>query len=119
MNKDDKGRTMSKELTEKWRKGTLKDGDYYVRREYDIIIDYYYNFKDRWEWTESEQDVKEVLTIVPTYTQFIELTEKVEELKQQLKEANKILFNVWGCREDREYYAELAKSYFEKYGAER
>lgn len=66
-----------------------------------------------------DDDILAVLAPVPAYDQFIEPIEKVDELKQQLKEANEILFNVWNCREDREYYAELAKSYFEKYGVEK
>lgn len=66
-----------------------------------------------------DDDILAVLAPVPTYDQFPRLVKKVEKLEKQLKEANKILFNVWDCREDREYYAELAKSYFEKYGVEK
>lgn len=74
---------MSKELTEQWKNGTLEDGDYYVRREDDTIIDYYFN--DHWEWIEHEQVIKEVLAPVPTYDQFVEITEKVEQLKEDNK----------------------------------
>lgn len=74
---------MSKELTEQWRNGTLEDGDYYVRREYDTIIDYYYN--NHWEWIEYEQEVKEVLAPVPDYYHFVELTEKADQFSQLVK----------------------------------
>lgn len=105
---------MSKELTEQFFNATLKTGTYYVLgQDGSIDIDYYGG--DNFQWTV----IKEVLAPVPTYDQFVNINKKVKELKQQLTEANKILFNVWDCREDREYYAELAKSYLEKYGAEK
>lgn len=86
-----------------------------------VEIDYYnvlHSGIKYWSGCEDE-DIEEVLAPVPTYDQFSQLVKKVEGLKQQLAEANKILFNVLDCREDREYYTELAEFYFEKYGVEK
>lgn len=54
-----------------------------------------------------------------------ELVQKIQILEnqlsgktEQLKEAEKTLYNVWDCRGSREYYAEKAKEYFEKWGVE-
>lgn len=103
-----------KELTEKWKNGTLPDGLYYVKENDDIRISPCYRY-----YLLSVLKDCEVLAPVPTYDQFIDVNKKIEALKQQLTEANKILFNVWNCKEDREHYAELAKSFFEKYGVEK
>lgn len=87
---------MSKELTEQWRNITLplaktfwccdKDGNIakliHIRGEF-------------FEWTISEnnvtKDVTEVLAKVPTYDQFVELTEKVEKLEKLLKECKGVI----------------------------
>lgn len=119
---------MSKELTEQWKNRTLKDGDYYVRREYGTIIEHYCN--DLEEWIEYEQDVKEVLAPVPTYDQFVDISKKVEELKQQLEYAERTLKNIrilMTCDPsdmkelDENFCAnqlalETVNGYFEKYG---
>lgn len=108
---------MSKELTEQWRNGWLENGLYYLElKDGRIEIDY---LDGQFFKVFFSSNIKEVLAPVPAYDQFVEPIKKVYELTQQLAEANKILFNVWDCREDREYYAELAKSYFEKYGVEK
>jgi hypothetical protein len=41
---------------------------------------------------------------------------KCERLEEQLKEANELLWKIQDCREDREYYSELAYNYLEKWG---
>lgn len=103
---------MSKELTEQWRNGTLKEGLYWCEITESPYV-------EQVHLPCYDDIVVEVLAPVPTYSQFVDVSKKVKALKQQLTEANKILFNVWDCRDEREYYAELAKSYFEKYGAEK
>lgn len=75
--------TNSQHLTEQAKNGTLEDGDYYVRREYDTIIEYYYD--GHWEWIECEQDVKEVLAPVPTYDKYNELEKENRHLKSLLR----------------------------------
>lgn len=114
---------MSKELTEQWRNGALPESWYYIhlKSNWGNIDCITINYCDEDCVFEEypDEDIREVLAPVPTYNQFVDVSKKVDELKQQLAEANKILFNVWDCREDREYYAELAESYFEKYGVEK
>ena len=118
---------MSKELTDKWRNGTLENDYYYVHikvdehSEYDDIdrIDVLTrNFEIHWDYY-----IKEVLAPVPTYEEWkaayecqLMESEEVLTLKHQLKEAKKILYDVWDCRGSREFYAEKAKEYFEKWG---
>lgn len=71
---------MSKELTEQFFKATLKAGTYYVLND-DGIVDIDYYGGDNFQWNV----IKEVLAHVPTYDQFVELTEKVEDLEQDNK----------------------------------
>ena len=79
---------MSKELTEQWQNGTLEDEDYYVKIDNDIIIDYYFN--EHWNWIEYEQSIKEVLAPVPTYDQFVDLTEKANQFSQMVKKVERL-----------------------------
>lgn len=121
---------MTKKLTEQWRNGTLKEGYYYIENKSQSIkfveIDYYNVFGDTRYWSGcDDEDIEEVLAPVPTYEEWkaayecqLMESEEVLTLKQQLKEAKKILYDVWDCRGSREYYAEKAKEYFEKWGVE-
>lgn len=94
---------MSKELTEKWRNGTLKEGAYYIlvdkyeQNEPEIDVGICYNSNFEW-WI-----VKEVLAPVPTYEEWVktgtwytekshnELLKKIEKLERRLKEAEKVI----------------------------
>lgn len=83
---------MSKELTEQWRNGTLPCDSYYLKLISGATrADFFEGLKFCYF---NSEDIEEVLAPVPTYDQFSQLVKKVEGLKQQLKEANKILFNV-------------------------
>lgn len=87
-------------LTEKWDKGELPDGWYYVKDKRDIIrIDY---FADIWDYTDVDE-VNEVLDEVPTFEQWqkhrktlLKTQEKncdLEIINTQLKERNDGLNN--------------------------
>lgn len=110
--------TNSQHLTEQWKQDKLTDGLYYVKMPNgDFITLGWYELKD-YKFAKDADKIK-VLSPVPTYAQVADDRKMVEDLKQQLKEANEILFKVWYCREDRDYYAELAESYLEKYGVDK
>ena len=102
---------MSKELTEKWKNETLEEGDYYIRRTDDVIIDFYYN--KHWDWMEYEQGIKEVLEPVPTYEEYQDILqqninqesaietyiEQIKELEERLADADKTIKmcdELWG-----------------------
>lgn len=87
---------MTKSLTEQWKNGTLPFGMYYVKSTYgDIRTDetVYLVGKKRYRWRYTDICcLEEVLAPVPTYDecQLME-SEEVLTLKEQLKEANKII----------------------------
>lgn len=132
---------MSKELTEQWRNGTLKFGYYYVKnRDGDIFtLGISGGFVDE----NLFQRIVEVFAPVPTYDQFVELTEKadqfsqmekkVDELEKQLTEAEEVIhlyfkntqnavYKSLGMNDG--YYKKafihaVAKEYLKKYGVEK
>lgn len=95
---------MSKELTERWRNGVLPIGHYYVKRKNgrvfidNTILQFDETPITKLAWSDKTE---EVLSPVPTYDQFVELTEKanqfpqmvkkVEKLEKQLREANDVI----------------------------
>lgn len=128
---------MSKELTEQWRNGTLPNGKTFWCQDDEGNVAKLINIRGKFfEWTISEQDdteqVKEVLAPVPTYDQFVEHTEKVDELENRLKEAETVIhlyfkntqnktYKLLGMNDG--YYKKafihaVAKEYLEKYGVE-
>ena len=136
---------MTKKLTEQWKNGTLKEGYYYIKNKSQSIkfieVDYYNVWGDTRYWSGcDDEDIEEVLATVPTYEEweelqeandglskrmfkslmnrFVKADEEREKLEEQLKEAEKKLYDVLDCRGSREYYAEKAKEYFEKWGVE-
>ena len=87
---------MSKELTEAWKAGKLNDGLYYIRLEDDTTpiaeLETWcrYNIDEHNELTQEffgypKNVISEVLAPIPSYGQFVELTEKVKELEQDVK----------------------------------
>lgn len=73
---------MSKELTEQWRNRAIKEGYYYIlhksNKHYICLIlnqDYWLNKKE----------TSDIIAPVPSYDQFVELTEKIEGLEQDNK----------------------------------
>ena len=52
--------------------------------------------------------------IEDVYKHYLKLVEENQKLKEQLKEAEKILCKVMDCREDREFYRDLAYEYYAK-----
>lgn len=118
---------MTKTLTEQWRNGTLKGGIYYLLlRDGTTVTDktVYIVGEKQLRWSYSSFDfVKEVLAAVPSYEKFVELTEKVESMEKQLKEAEEALKDFCedctlskcgGCDEDCAGWK--AKEYLERYG---
>ena len=84
---------MSKNLTEKWKKGELEDGCYYVKikgdRDYMLSREDNHWYEFGWDCCFLDEDVVEVLAPIPSYDLFVELTEKDKEnakLKELLKE---------------------------------
>lgn len=87
---------MSKELTDAWKAGKLNDGLYYIRLEDDTTpiaeLETWcrYNIDEHNELTQEffgypKNVISEVLAPIPSYDQFVELTEKVKELEQDVK----------------------------------
>ena len=87
---------MSKELTRAWKAGKLKDGLYYIRLEDDTTpiaeLETWcrYNIDEHNELTQEffgypKNIISEVLAPIPSSDQFVELTEKVKELEQDVK----------------------------------
>lgn len=79
---------MSKELTEKWKNGTLEDGYYYVKNKHFLggETEYYHVFPSGvkyWGGCDDE-DIEEILAPVPSYDQFVELVTKCHRLEKQL-----------------------------------
>ncbi len=87
---------MSKELTDAWKAGKLNDGLYYIRLEDDTTpiaeLETWcrYNIDEHNELTQEffgcpKNIISEVLAPILSYDQFVELTEKVKELEQDVK----------------------------------
>lgn len=87
---------MSKELTDAWKAGKLNDGLYYIRLEDDTTpiaeLETWcrYNIDEHNELTQEffgypKNVISEVLAPIPSYDQFVGLTEKVKELEQDVK----------------------------------
>lgn len=106
---------MTKTLTEQWKNGTLPENWYYIHLKSNWgnidCITINYCDKDGVFEEYPDEDIKEVLAPVPTYDQFVELTKKVDELKQQLKEANKIIKKLY-----KESGNPIGCNYLEKWG---
>lgn len=56
------------DLTDKWKKGELPEGDYFLDIGNDIIIDYW--VCNHWNWIEYDSRIKEVLCECPTYEEY-------------------------------------------------
>jgi len=75
-------------LTDKWKKGELPDGWYYVKDKRDIIrIDY---FADVWDYTDIDE-VNEVLAEVPSYEQWKSSDKLILTLMDNIKEKSDLL----------------------------
>lgn len=70
---------MSKELTEKWKNGMLKTGDYYITTTClgidDVIIGFYDSELNQF-YGLGDFCIKEVLSLVPTYDQFSKMVKE-------------------------------------------
>lgn len=131
---------MSKELTEQWRNGTLKEGWYYLLYdidESDSDCDYWNGYA----WHFDYPPAIEVLAPVPSYDEweelqeasdglsktmfkslmdrFVKADEERERLEEQLKEANEVIENMKLCMDNKYDYdcvAEDVDIYLEKWG---
>ena len=90
---------MSKELTEQWRNGTLKTGDYYITTKGlgidDVLIGFYEGELQQFDCF-CNCSIKEVLAPVPSYDEYVKLVSKTYELVQKihiLNEQNTKLYN--------------------------
>lgn len=107
---------MSKELTEQWRNGTLKFGYYYVKNcDGDVFtLGISGGFVDE----NLFQRIVEVLAPVPTYNQFVELTEKVDQFSQLVKKVDELEWrteeleqqNAFECECNQEYISRLKEA---------
>ena len=88
-------------LTEKWKKGELPEGDYYIKRRNGYLP--YDNIDSRGVWRNSiDEDVVEVLAPVPSYEEWNQLHKFLEEFNalevakenEQLKGYNEYLRNI-------------------------
>lgn len=70
-------------LTEKWDKGELPEGDYYIkRRNGDFLYD---NIDTSGVWRNSiDEDIEEVLAPVPSYNEWQQLKELLRECREEL-----------------------------------
>jgi len=77
-------------LTEKWNKGVLPEGDYYIkRRNGDTLYD---NIDSRGVWRNSiDEDIIEVLAKVPSYEEWQAKLEENAQLKELLRKSRKYL----------------------------
>lgn len=94
---------MSKELTEQWRNGTLEDGFYYVKENNEVFIS-----PCSKHYLLSVMNDCEVLSKVPTYDQFVELTEKAEEQEWRIEELEQQ--NAFECGCNQEYITRLKEA---------
>ena len=76
-------------LTEKWDKGELPEGDYYIkRRNGDFLYD---NIDTSGVWRNSiDEDILEVLAPVPSYEEYKKLKELLKECRETIETS------VWG-----------------------
>ncbi len=93
---------MSKELTRAWKAGKLNDGLYYIRLEDDTTpiaeLETWcrYNIDEHNELTQEffgypKNIISEVLSPIPSYSQFVELTEKVKELEKEIERKQRFI----------------------------
>ena len=77
-------------LTEKWDKGELPEGDYYIkRRNGDFLYD---NIDTSGVWRNSiDEDILEVLAPVPSYEEWQAKDKENKQLKELIKECREIL----------------------------
>ena len=85
----------SDNLTEKWKKGELPDGDYYIKRRNGSTL--YDNIDSRGVWRNSiDEDIIKVLAQVPSYDGYMTLIRafnNVVDENTKLKERNDSLNN--------------------------
>lgn len=80
------------DLTEKWRKGELEDGDYYIKTDDEIYPDYYdggSGFIKTYDYV-----IEKILAPVPTYQEYLDSEAHCavySEENKRLKEENEIL----------------------------
>lgn len=82
-------------LTEKWKKGELKEGFYYIIKENgNEEFDYWFGgfWENSWNF-----DIKEVLAPVPSYEEWQAKDEENQQLKELIKECKEVIeTSVWG-----------------------
>lgn len=70
------------DLTDKWNKGELPEGDYYIKRRNGILP--YDNIDSRGVWRNSiDEDIVEVLAPVPSYEEWDKLNNACHELEKE------------------------------------
>ena len=82
---------MSKELTEKWQKGTLPCGSYYLKLISGAIrADFFEGLKFCYF---NSKDIEEILAPVPTYDEYNELEKENGHLKSLLRKTKSSVRN--------------------------
>lgn len=80
---------MTKTLTEQWKKGTLKYGEYYIKHvDGRVLTDWFNGHEFRGLY---KIDIEEVLAPVPSYDEYNELDTKCNQLQKRLEIATKAL----------------------------
>ena len=68
------------DLTDKWKKGEIPEGFYYVNDGAEVTIDYY--LCDYWE-RHFDSDIQKVLDKVPSYDEWDKLNNACHELEKE------------------------------------
>lgn len=108
------------DLTEKWKKGELPVSEYYLLYKDGTTDREYYDWANVYGrvtekgFSTDPNDIVKVLAEVPSYEEWKAKLEENTKLKELLKEAEKIIWEVMDCREDREFYKDLANEYYTK-----
>lgn len=73
---------MTKTLTDKWREGTLKDDEYYIKHvDGRVLTDWFNGHEFRGLY---KIDIEEVLAPVPSYEEYRLLKKEIDSLKEQM-----------------------------------
>lgn len=100
---------MSKELTEKWKNRKLGGRWYYIKVLGKIEIARLSKYNQFYHLPitngyAANKDVSEVLTPVPTYDQFVELTELVKKVDELEKEKAELLEKIEELKDESLYW---------------
>ena len=80
------------DLTEQWKKGELKEGDYYIKRRNGYLL--YDNIDTQGVWRNSiDEDIEEVLAPVPSFEEWQKMKEQRDACAWALDKIGDVLVN--------------------------